>query len=110
VNFVRGDIVIAALSGDYGKPRPCVVVQSDIFPHLKSLTFCPMTSDLRNDVPLLRINIAPTPENGLREESQIAVDKIATVPKLKVAQIIGRASDEVMSQVTRALAVFLEMG
>ena len=110
MNFKRGDIVIAVLSGDYGKPRPCIVVQSDIYPHLQSLTFCPLTSALRDDVPLLRINIGPTPENGLREESQVAVDKIATVPKVRVAQIIGRASDEVMSQVTSALAVFLEVG
>ena len=27
----RGDIVTCALSGDYGKPRPAVVVQSDLF-------------------------------------------------------------------------------
>jgi hypothetical protein len=27
----RGDVVICAAPGDYGKPRPAVVVQSDLF-------------------------------------------------------------------------------
>ena len=29
--YRRGDVVICVLSGDYGKPRPAVVVQSDLF-------------------------------------------------------------------------------
>jgi mRNA interferase MazF len=110
MNFSRGDIVIAAISGDYGKPRPCLVVQSDFFPHMPSLTFCPMSSELRDDVPLLRINISPTPENGLREKSQIAIDKLSTLPKTRIAQKIGKADDSVMLHVTRALAVFLGLG
>jgi mRNA interferase MazF len=27
----RGDVVVCTLAGDYGKPRPAVVVQSDLF-------------------------------------------------------------------------------
>ena len=27
----RGDLVTIALQGDYGKPRPALVVQSDLF-------------------------------------------------------------------------------
>jgi mRNA interferase MazF len=27
----RGDVVTVAVQGDYGKPRPAVVVQSDLF-------------------------------------------------------------------------------
>jgi len=28
----RGDVVTVAATGDYGKPRPAIVVQSDAFP------------------------------------------------------------------------------
>ena len=61
----RGDIVIAVTPGDYGKPRPAAVVQSDIFnPTHASITLCPITSHLV-DAPLFRLSLQPTTENGL---------------------------------------------
>ncbi|MYD87803.1 MAG: type II toxin-antitoxin system PemK/MazF family toxin, partial [Acidobacteria bacterium] len=43
----RGDVVTVAASGDFGKPRPAVVVQSDVFPHEHaSVIVCQMTSTL----------------------------------------------------------------
>jgi mRNA interferase MazF len=42
----RGDVVIVAASGDYGKPRPAVIVQSDAVPGSHaSVVICPMTSE-----------------------------------------------------------------
>lgn len=39
--YQRGEIVVCVLSGDYGKPRPAVVVQSDLFnPTHASITNC----------------------------------------------------------------------
>ena len=110
VNFSRGDIVVAASAGDYGKPRPSLVVQSNLFAGLPSVTICPLTSELRNDAPLLRLTIAPNATNGLRQTSQIAIDKIMTLPISRVAKKIGAADEDVMLQVTRALAVFLGVG
>lgn len=103
----RGDIALAAAPGDYGKPRPVLIVQSDLFATLPSFTVCPLTSHLRPDAPLLRLTIGATPETGLRLPSQIAIDKMTTLPRERVGAIIGKASDETMLQVTRALAVFL---
>jgi mRNA interferase MazF len=107
---MRGDIVLAASPGDYGKPRPCLVIQSHLFDDLPSVTFCMLTTTLREDRPLVRVTIMPRAENGLLQPSQIAVDKIMTLPKLRVTKKIGTAGEEVMGQVTRALAVFLGMG
>ena len=43
----RGDVVTVAASGDFGKPRPAVVVQSDAFPpEHASVVVCQMTSAL----------------------------------------------------------------
>ena len=103
----RGDLVLAASSGDYGKPRPNLVIQSNAFSHMPSVTVCPLTSDLQTNAPLFRIAIEPTPENGLHLPSQIAVDKITTLPNARIAARLGSADDDVMLQVTRALAVFL---
>lgn len=102
----RGDLVTIALSGDYGKPRPGLVIQSDLFEAHPSVTILPVTGELRN-APLFRINIEPSEANGLRKPSQIMVDKAHTVARGKVGQIIGRLEDETMVTVNRALAVFL---
>lgn len=56
----RGTIVVVAARGAYtGKPRPAVVVQSDLFnPTHASITLCPITSDCV-DAPLFRLALPP---------------------------------------------------
>ncbi|MGH2523293.1 MAG: type II toxin-antitoxin system PemK/MazF family toxin [Anaerolineales bacterium] len=67
--------------GDYGKPRPATVAQSDLFnPTHASFTLCPITSQLV-DASLLRLGLQPSAENGLEVPSQIMVDKVTTVRK-----------------------------
>ena len=45
--MIRGDVVTVAAAGDYGKPRPAVIVQSDAFPpNHASVVICQMTSEL----------------------------------------------------------------
>jgi mRNA interferase MazF len=102
----RSDLVAAAMVGDYGKPRPVLVVQSDAFQGLPSLTVLPLTSDLQ-EAPLVRIGIEPTRENGLRQRSQIMIDKAASVPRRKIGRHIGRVDPGTMRAVDRALARFL---
>jgi mRNA interferase MazF len=102
----RGDVVAVALSGDYGKPRPALVVQSDLFSEHPSVTILPITSELR-DAPLFRLAVPADDMTGLRNPSQIMVDKAQTVPRAKLGQAIGRVDDSRMLAVTRALALFL---
>jgi mRNA interferase MazF len=102
----RSDVVAAVLAGDYGKPRPALIIQSQPFQELDSVTLLPLTSDLRN-WPLFRITVDPDPQNGLHERSQIMVDKAATVSRRKVGRLIGRLDDQTMRQVDRALSRFL---
>ncbi len=102
----RGDLVTVALRGDYGKPRPALVVQSDFFDAHPSVTVLPVTSDLR-DAPLFRITVQPDGENGLRKPSQIMVDKAVTVARTKVGARLGSLDAGAMVQVNRSLAIFL---
>jgi mRNA interferase MazF len=102
----RGDVVTVALRGDYGKPRPALVIQSDLFDFHPSVTVLPVTGELR-DAPLFRILVEPSTANGLRKPSQVMVDKAQTIPRDKVGDIVGRLSDEDLLAVNRALAVFL---
>jgi mRNA interferase MazF len=105
----RGDLVTVALQGDYGKPRPALVVQSDFFDEHPSVTLLPVTGELR-DTPLFRILVQPDPANGLHKPSQVMVDKAQTVPRDKVGAIIGRLDEDDLVSVSRALAVFLGFG
>lgn len=100
----RGDIVTVSLPGDYGKPRPALVIQSDLFPEHPSVTVLPITSHLV-DAPLLRLPIGR--ESGLDKPSQIQIDKPQTPRRERIGSVIGQADGATLRAVDRALAVFL---
>jgi mRNA interferase MazF len=104
----RGDLVAIALPGAYGKPRPALVIQSDLFDEHPSITILPVTGELR-EAPLVRVLVEPNDDNGLRKRSQVMVDKAQTVPRGKVGAVFGRLDETTMLAVTRALVVFLGM-
>ncbi len=103
----RGDVVLAAFSGDYGKPRPAVVVQTDLAnPTHASVVLCPLTSTLR-DAPLFRLDVTPGPGTGLEKSSQIMVDKIGTLRRDRVGRVVGRLDDADLVRLNRSLAFWL---
>lgn len=102
----RGDLVTVALQGDYGKPRPALVVQADQFAELGSVVILPITSTLV-DAPLLRLPVEPSSDNGLRAPSQIMLDKPMTVKADKIGPSFGQLDDATMVSVNRLLALFL---
>jgi mRNA interferase MazF len=106
----RGTIVVVAAKGAYtGKPRPAVVVQSDLFnPTHQSVTICPITTDCV-DAPLFRISLPPGERTGLRSASQIMVDKIVSVPRSAIASEIGRCNGDELVAAEDALRRWLEL-
>jgi mRNA interferase MazF len=102
----RGDLVTISLSGDYGKPRPALVIQSDLFDAHPSVTVVPVTSELR-EAPLVRVRVEPTDDNGLHKSSQVMIDKAHTIAREKIGNTLGQLDDGSMLAVNRALAVFL---
>ena len=102
----RGDLVTIALQGPYGKPRPALVVQSDLFDEHPSVTILPVTSDLRA-APLFRVLLKPSETNGLQKPSEVMVDKAQTVSREKIGDTFGHVSAEDMLAVSRSMAVFL---
>ena len=102
----RGDFVTIALQGEFGKPRPALVMQADQFAALATVTVLPVTSTLV-DAPLMRIPVEPDARNGLARPSQVMADKAVTLRRDKVGPAFGTASDDLMLTVGRALTVFL---
>ncbi|MFM2083213.1 MAG: hypothetical protein RLY95_31 [Pseudomonadota bacterium] len=102
----RGSLVTVAVQGDYGKPRPAVVIQSDNFAEHPSITVLPLTSTLF-DTPLVRVTIEPNSDNQLAKKSQVMIDKAATLPREKIGGVIGSLGYVEMQEIDRCLAVFL---
>jgi mRNA interferase MazF len=97
----RGDVVICAAPGDYGKPRPAVIVQSDLFNGTHSIVVvCLITSHLE-DAPLFRIPAPSGRTTALKLPSQVMVDKIT-----RRAGALGAGP---LKEVDEALRLWLEL-
>jgi len=102
--MARGDVVTVAAAGDYGKPRPAVIVQTDAFPPTHgSVVVCQMTSEIQPATDF-RVTIAPTDANGLLVVSQVMADKPVTVRRERIGHRIGRLSAGDLARVNVALA------
>jgi mRNA interferase MazF len=100
----RGDVVIVAAAGDYGKPRPAVIVQTDALPQTHaSVVICQMTSEIV-DAPDFRITVDPTSRNGLQVRSQVMADKPVTVRRGRIGQLVGRLDQGDIRRLNMALA------
>ncbi len=103
----RGDIYTAAARGAYsGKPRPVVVIQDDRFDATASVTVMPFTTS-QVEAPLLRIPVQPSDSTGLARYSHLMVDKVTTVPRASLTDLVGRLTDADIIRLNRALLVFL---
>ena len=103
----RGDVVTVALGGDYGKPRPAVIVQTDALPEAHaSVILCPMTSDVSVDADF-RLIVEPTPTNGLRIRSQVMADKPVATRRERLCPRIGRLAPSDTIKLNAALAFVL---
>jgi len=101
----RGDLVTIAVSGDYGKPRPALVIQANAFDLHPSVTVLPLTSEL-HDTPLFRVTVGPGKSTGLDKQSQVMVDKATTVPRAKIGSRFGQVDQPTLQAVNQALRGF----
>ncbi len=83
----RGDLVTVSAQGDYGKPRPAIVIQSDFLNAADSVLVVLLTSTIA-DAPLYRLTVEPTAGNGLKVVSQVMVDKVMAYPRAKCGPVI----------------------
>lgn len=102
----RGSLISVAIKGDYGKPRPALVIQSDYFDTHPSIVILPITSTLV-DAPLFRVSLQPDSGNNLSKPSQVMVDKVTAIAKDKAGKVFGEINSETLLEIERCLAVFL---
>lgn len=103
----RGEIWSAATGSGFGsKPRPVLVVQSDIFSLAPNIVVALFTSVL-DDEQRVRPRIEPDAVNNLEEPSLVQVDILVTTPRHKFGRPIGKLTERDQSRVDHALLTFL---
>ena len=102
----RGDVIVVSVAGDYGKPRPAIIVQSDKLNENASVLVALLTTALV-ETPFYRLNVDPTPEHGLKLSSQIMVDKIMAYPREKCGPVIGFVDQATLIALNNMLAVMV---
>ena len=100
----RGDVITVALSGDYGKPRPAVVIQSDTLLETESVLVCLITSKLQ-EASIYRLDVTGCEQTGLREPSQVMADKIMAARRARCCRRVGRLAAATIQDLNRMLAV-----
>ncbi len=104
--MIRGDIVLVVLTGEFGKPRPALVIQADTTLPSEYITHIPITGTLKR-VPEVRIPIHPTKQNGLLKPSEVMVDLVQTASLSKFRGVIGRIEADILTLVEKSLSLHL---
>ncbi len=104
----RGDVVTVAISGDYGKPRPAIVITANTLlgTDHPGIAVCQLTSELLEGVNY-RVLVEPSADNGLRLRSDIMADKPMAVTRRRIGAIIGHLSEPDILRLNIALAFAL---
>ena len=103
----RGEIwTVSGCGSQAGKPRPAVIIQADRFDATDSIAVCALTTDA-SEAPLLRLLVAPSEQNGLRQPCRLMVDRITTIPRRGAGVRIGQLEPELIGELDRALLIFL---
>jgi mRNA interferase MazF len=105
----RGDLVTIALQGDFGKPRPALVVQNDEIDDTRNVLVCPLTSTAGPYL-MLRFGVEPSESNGLRQTSFVMLSNIVAAPRAKCGAVIGQLTTEQMTAIDARLAFVLGLG
>ena len=105
----RGDLVVVAVPGDRGKPRPAIVIQSDELVESESVLVVLVSSD-DTHTPQIRLALPAIPRTGLGKPSYVMVEKITTSQRGKVGGVIGSLNRDEMEQLNRMLSLVIGLG
>lgn len=106
----RGDVVIAAAKGQFtGKPRPYVVVQGDWTLEIATtVTLCPITTQLLG-IGRVRVPIEASEATGLEYDGEVEVDRVTTLRRSSIDQVVGAVPSETMRRLDRSLKNWLDL-
>ena len=104
--MLRGEIWTLQDDGYASKARPVVIIQGETGDRFDSVILCLFTTYDSTDIEN-RVAVNSTTENGLRKPSFVMTDKIITIAKSELGDLIGVLTDEQMHEISRQLAMLL---
>ena len=105
--MIRGEIWTQSGGAGYtGKPRPAVILQTDLITDTGSVITCGLTTH-RSPTLRSRPPVEPDASNGLHERSEVMIDKISAIAREKLDSRLGSRSDDDMARVDQALLLVL---
>lgn len=108
--MIRGDVWTAATGSGFGsKPRPVVIMQQEAYGDTPNVLVV-LCQSARRDPNDVRPRVMPNPSNGLREQTDVAVDIVVAVPRQKFGARIGQLDADDFARVEAALLTILGFG
>ena len=102
----RGEIWTLQDKNYASKARPVVIIQSDDYNAFDSVILCLFTTyESSNNG--TRVLVKSSAGNGLTVDSYVMTDKIVTVNKYTLGELIGTLSDEDMASISEQLKIIL---
>lgn len=95
----RGEIWFFAFPAPDRRRPVLVLTRPEIIPFLSTVTVAPITTTIRG----IPSEVAVGQESGLKSDSAINLDNLATVPKAGLRSRVGRVAPHVLDQVREAL-------
>ena len=87
-----------------------MVVQSGLLNQVHPSTIvCPITSNVRKGVSILRVNLDKT-QGGLKKESAVMIDQVRAIDNKRLVKNIGNLPKELEEKVKENLKIVMDLG
>ena len=104
----RGSIIISSIGGINGKPCPFVIIQTNLLiNNLFTVIVAPLTSEINLQSEDFRPIVRPSSTNSLEQISQIMLDRIATIHKRDIHQLLGTVSKKELTWLNSCVSFVL---
>jgi len=88
-----------------GKTRPVVVIQTNLLNEIHPSTIvCPIISKVNKEAKILRVAL-----NQLDKESDILVDQIRAIDKVRLLKKVGKLNKTQIQQLIRSVKIVLDI-
>ena len=84
-----------------------IVQNTDYIEGMESITVCPITSVL--STASVRVRLKADNATGLKEISEVEVDKITTIRITRLSKKIGEVAEKELNKINYALRVWLDL-
>ena len=113
MKYKQFEIWLAGLNPRFGteasKTRPVLIVQSNLLNKVHPSTIiCPVTTNIRSNVSILRVNLQPG-EAGLIKESAIMIDQARSIDNKRFIRKLGILPVDKQNLVQDNLKIILDL-